>query len=184
MVCWQCNAGTPFLTTAQSAAAAVADAMYAILSCPRHCNNFVSTIEEPDCIERSILQLNGSMPAQLTAAACWAHIAEVTLTNTGETSRSGKPPIYQKSTFDLVFDLMNQGLLVSSCLHCHVTIRTLSGTEQAANTQAAFLFVLCLSVLEQAGRDKRQLQSSCQHASVCQCLIPRLPTNFAHLLMP
>ncbi len=156
MVCWQCNAGTSFLNTAQAAAAAVADAMYAILSCPRHCNNFVHKIGALDCIERSIQQLNGSMPAQLTVAACWAHIAAVTLTNGGET-RSGKPPIYHKSTLDLVFDLMNQGLLVSSCLHSHVTTRTLSGTEQAANTQAAFLFILCLRVLEHAGRDKTYL---------------------------
>ena len=114
-VCWQCNAGTSFLITAQAAAAAVADAMYAVLSCPRHCKTFVRNAAIPGCIERSIQQLNGSMPAQLTVAACWAHIAEVTLTNTGETSRSGKPPIYQTSTLDLVFDLMNQGLLVSSC---------------------------------------------------------------------
>lgn len=121
MVCWQCNAGTSFLNTAQAAAAAVADAMYAILSCPRHCKTFVRNAGAPGCIERSIQQLNGSMPAQLTVAACWAHIAEVTLTNGGKT-RSGKSPIYLKSTLDLVFDLMNQSLLVSSCLHFDVNL--------------------------------------------------------------
>ena len=148
VVLWSAgNAGTSFLITAQAAAAAVADAMYAILSCPRHCKSFVRSVGAPDCIERSIQQLNGSMPVQLTVAACWAHIAAVTLTN-GDKTRSGKSPIYHKNTFDLVFDLMNQGLLVSSCLHCHVTAETVSGTEQAASTQAAVLSILCLSMDE------------------------------------